>query len=143
MTRQKAGEINRKMPVYSTWYGRHTRIPIRSQSTMRLRNLGGGIRYMQLATICERNGKTHSRTPSWLGGSNKSPIWYPFQGFRMSVRPDYLPQWIAPHDVQRGFYRFLKSGQAPNDGTFAMGRITAVAPLCKQAFLRVELNNVG
>jgi len=46
--------------------------------------------------------------------------------------PSPLSQWLAPHDVRTGFYRYLKPGQPLDDKIHILGRITATAPMCKR-----------
>jgi hypothetical protein len=49
-----------------------------------------------------------------------------------ALTPSLSSQWLAPHDVRTGFYRYLKPGQPPNNKVPIMGKITAIAPMCKR-----------
>lgn len=53
-------------------------------------------------------------------------------GRRSALAHLFSSQWLAPHDVRTGFYRYLKPGQPPDDKLHVLGRITATAPMCKR-----------
>jgi len=132
MTRPTVGGKNRKTQGYSTGYGRRTRRSIRLQFITRPRKLHGGIRCTHRVRVCGRSGNTRLRTLSRSGRSNKNRTWCVFGGFGRICALNCLPssQWLAPHDVRTGFYRYLKPGQPANDKIHIIGKITAVAPIC-------------
>lgn len=51
-----------------------------------------------------------------------------------SITRSCSSQWLAPHDVRTGFYRYLRPGQPPDDRIQVLGKITAAAPMCKREF---------
>ena len=134
MTQPTVGGKNRKTQAYSIGYGQHIRQSIRLRFTMRPRKLHGGIRCTRRVTLCGRSGNMRSRTPSRSGRSSKNRTWCVFGVFGRICALTCSPssQWLAPHDVRTGFYKYLKSGQPADDKTHVMGKITAAAPMCKR-----------
>ena len=144
MTHPRIGGRGWKMQAYLTGYGRRTRRSIRSQFITPPRKPHGGIRCLRRATACGRSGNMHSRTPSRSGRSTKIRTWCAFRGFWSRIGP-YSPissQWLAPHDVRTGFYRYLKPGQPPDDKLHILGKITATAPMCKRDLCSGPVNPI-
>lgn len=135
MTPPKIGGRNQKTEVYSTGYDRRTRRSIRLQFTMRPRKLHGSIRCMRQVTVCGGSGNMRLRTLLPSGRSNKSRTWCAFKNCWSGMLPYVFSfQWLAPHEVRAGFYRYMKPGQPPDDKIHIMGKITATAPMCKRGF---------
>lgn len=134
MSRPTVGGISRETQAYSTGCDRPIKRSIRSQYTTRPRKLHGGIPCTRRVTVCGRSGNMRFRTPSRSGRFTKSRTWCVFRVFGRvcTLTCSRVSQWLAPHDVRTGFYRFLKPGQPPNDKIHIMGRITATAPMCKR-----------
>jgi len=137
MSRPTVGGISRETWAYSTGCDRRIKQSIRSQYTTRPRKLRGGIPCMRRVKVYGRSGNMRYRTPSRSGRSTKSLTWCAFWVLHQAsiLTRSRASQWLAPHDVRTGFYRYLKPGQPPDDKIHIMGRITASAPMCKRGLL--------